>query len=96
MEDIDGDGIEDQFDSDDDGDGIPDESDPDRDGDGLSNAEEITNGSNPLDPNSVNYPASSISSVDGLKIVENSAIGSLVGQLRAIDPDDGATHQYEC
>ena len=61
MEDIDGDGIEDQFDSDDDGDGIPDESDPDRDGDGLSNAEEIANGSNPLDPNSVNYPASSIS-----------------------------------
>ena len=95
IEDIDEDGIEDQFDSDDDGDGIPDESDPDRDGDGLSNAEEIANGSNPLDPNSVNYPANSISSVDGLKIVENSAIGSLVGQLLAIDPDDGATHQYQ-
>ena len=61
LEDADGDGIADAS-EDDDNDGTPDDTDPDRDGDGLSNTEELANGSNPDDPNSINNAPTDISS----------------------------------
>jgi hypothetical protein len=96
VEDADNDGIEDHEDPsiDTDQDGIEDSNDPDIDGDGMTNSEEIANGSDPRDANSVNHAPSSISSNITLSFSENEPAGILVGQLTAVDQDDGAIHEF--
>ena len=73
VEDADNDGIEDHEDPsiDTDQDGIEDSEDSDIDGDGMSNSEEIANGSDPRDANSINHAPSSISSTTTLSFREN-------------------------
>ena len=96
VEDADNDGIEDHEDPsiDTDQDGIEDSEDSDIDGDGMSNSEEIANGSDPRDANSINHAPSSISSNGTLSFRENEPAGILVGQLSAVDQDDGASHEF--
>ena len=80
VEDLDGDGTENFYDN-------------DIDGDGLTNAEERLYGSDPWDGSSVNRPASDINA-SNLSIVENSAIGSVVGEFNATDPDGDTNHTF--
>ena len=96
VEDADNDGIEDHEDPsiDTDQDGIEDSEDSDIDGDGMSNSEEIANGSDPRDANSINHAPSSISSTTTLSFRENEPAGITVGQLSAVDQDDGASHEF--
>ncbi|MDA9120257.1 hypothetical protein N9J83_09005, partial [Opitutales bacterium] len=96
VEDADNDGIEDHEDPsvDTDQDGIEDSEDSDIDGDGMTNSEEIANGSDPRDANSTNHAPSLISSVATLSFRENQPAGILVGQLSAVDQDDGASHKF--
>ena len=66
VEDLDGDGVEDFYDSDD-------------DGDGYSDAEEVAYGSDPRDAASVaNAQPVGLSAVGGLQIMENQSVGTLV------------------
>ncbi|MBT3666767.1 MAG: hypothetical protein HN548_04745, partial [Opitutae bacterium] len=82
IEDLDGDGIEDYYDSDD-------------DGDGFSDAEEITYGSDPRDPNSLaNTSPSDLNSTTLLTIAENKPVGTIVGYFNATDPDNNALLTY--
>ena len=90
VEDLDGDGIENHYDTDDDNDSIPDELDPDDDNDGFSDADEFAYGSDPLDPNSMANAAPNSLDLNGTTILENLPIGT-VGQLIAHDPDTNAT-----
>ena len=73
VEDLDGDGTEDHYDT-------------DIDGDGLSNAEELLYNSDPWDASSINRPPSDINA-SNLTIAENSAIGTVIGEFNATDPD---------
>ena len=96
FEDADNDGIEDHEDPsiDTDQDGTEDSEDPDIDGDGMSNSEEVANGSDPRDVNSINHAPTVISSIEGLSFKENEPAGILVGQLIASDVDAGAIHEF--
>jgi len=78
VEDLDGDGTEDHYDSDD-------------DGDGFSDATEIAYGSDPRNPNSVANAAPNALDLNGSSILENQPAGTFVGKLLAIDPDTNAT-----
>ena len=79
IEDFDGDGTEDAYDSDD-------------DNDGFSDSAEIAYGSNPLDANSTaNASPTDLNASTPLQIAENQTIGSIVGQLTATDPDANST-----
>ncbi|MDA8806930.1 hypothetical protein N9N55_06870, partial [Opitutales bacterium] len=69
-----------------DGDGIEDHNDTDIDGDGLTNAEELAHNSDPWDANSSNRPPSDINA-SNLTIAENAAIGAVIGEFNATDPD---------
>ena len=73
VEDLDGDGTEDHYDD-------------DIDGDGLTNSEELLYNSDPRDANSSNRPPSDINA-SNLTIAENSAIGTVIGEFNATDPD---------
>ena len=73
VEDLDGDGTEDHYDD-------------DIDGDGLSNADELAYNSDPWDASSSNRPPSDINA-SNLTIAENSAIGTVIGEFNATDPD---------
>jgi hypothetical protein len=73
VEDLDGDGTEDYYDD-------------DIDGDGLSNAEELAYNSDPWDASSSNRPPSDINA-SNLTIAENSAVGTVIGEFNATDPD---------
>ena len=77
VEDLDGDGTEDHFDSDDDGDGFPD-------------ATETAYGSDPRDPNSVANAAPTSLDLNGSSILENQPVGTVIGRLSATDPDANA------
>ena len=82
VEDLDGDGIEDYYDSDD-------------DGDGFSDLAEIAYGSNPRDSNSVaNTSPSDLNSTTLLTIAENQPVGTIVGEFNATDPDNNAILTY--
>ena len=72
-----------------DGDGIEDHNDTDIDGDGLTNAEELAYNSDPWDASSSNRPPSDINATSNLTIAENSAIGTVIGEFNATDPDGG-------
>ena len=74
VEDLDGDQIEDFYDSDDDGDGFPD-------------SVEIAYGSDPRDPNSLVNAAPDSLELNGSTLLENAPIGTQVGELIATDPD---------
>ena len=75
VEDLDGDGIEDPYDEDDDGDGFTDE-------------EEIAYPSDPRDPNSIpNTAPIDLHATTSLMIAENLAVGSLIGNFSATDPN---------
>ena len=50
-------------------------------------------GSDPWDGSSVNRPVSDINA-SNLSIVENSAIGSVVGEFNATDPDGDTNHTF--
>ena len=78
VEDLDGDGIEDHFDTDD-------------DGDGFSDATEIAYGSDPRNAASVANQAPTQLDLNGTSVAENSNAGSIVGILTATDPDANAT-----
>ena len=83
VEDLDGDGVEDFYDSDD-------------DGDGYSDAEEVAYGSDPRDAASVaNVQPVGLSAVGGLQIMENQSVGTLVGVLSATDADTNDLLRYE-
>ena len=73
IEDLDGDGTEDHYDD-------------DIDGDGLTNADELAYNSDPWDASSSNRPPSDINA-SNLTIAENSAIGTVIGEFNATDPD---------
>ena len=81
VEDLDGDGIEDHYDS-------------DSDGDGFSDATEIDYGSDPRDPNSVANAAPNSLELNGTSILENQPVGTLVGQLYATDPDANSSLSF--
>ncbi|MDG1173886.1 MAG: hypothetical protein P8M67_06285, partial [Opitutales bacterium] len=70
-----------------DGDGATDSTDPDIDGDGMGNALEVSLGYNPKDAGSVNNAPEKIRSAHPFEASEDTAVGSIVGQLVATDPD---------
>jgi hypothetical protein len=78
VEDLDNDGTEDHFDSDD-------------DGDGFSDSVEIAYGSNPRDPNSVANAAPNTLVLNSSGFQENQPAGTIAGTLTATDPDNGDT-----
>ena len=80
VEDLDGDGTEDHYDD-------------DIDGDGLTNAEELAYNSDPWDASSSNRPPSDINA-SNLTIAENSAIGTIIGEFNATDPDGDLNFTY--
>ena len=75
VEDLDGDAIEDAFDTDD-------------DGDGFSDAEEVAYGSDPMDASSVANQAPSGIALDNSDVIENSPAGTKIGDFLVSDPDD--------
>ncbi len=77
IEDLDGDGVEDFYDTDD-------------DGDGFSDIVEHVYGSDPRDKNSVANAYPDSISISNLAILENQPIGTVVGSISATDPDHGA------
>jgi hypothetical protein len=81
IEDLDKDGIEDAFDS-------------DVDGDGFSNKEEVSFGSDPLDPNSLINKAPVGLLLSNSYIEENSPAGTVVGYLTGQDPDPNSSLSY--
>ena len=82
VEDLDGDGIEDHYDADD-------------DGDGFSDTDEIVYGSDPRNPNSVANAEPDSLSLTNSSFLENSPIGTVVGNLQATDPDANASFSYQ-
>ena len=78
VEDLDVDGTEDHYDSDD-------------DGDGFSDSTEIGYGSDPRDPQSVANATPNALDLNGSTIQENQPSGSFVGRFLAIDPDAKST-----
>ena len=82
VEDLDGDGIEDPYDS-------------DADGDGFSNQVELVNGSDPMDATSFNRAPSSLNAPAPLSVEENQAIGSIIGTFMGTDPDQNSTLRIE-
>ena len=95
VEDLDGDGIENHYDTDDDNDSILDELDPDDDNDGFSDADEIAYGSNPLDPNSVaNAAPTDLNATRILSIRENLPAGTFINTFNATDTDANTTLFY--
>ena len=80
VEDLDGDGTEDYYDD-------------DIDGDGLTNDEEVAYNSDPWDASSSNRPPSDINA-SNLTIAENSAIGTVIGEFNATDPDGEGNFTY--
>ena len=82
VEDLDGDGVEDQV-------------DPDRDGDGFSNADELAYGSDPSDPNSVANQAPTGLSLSSDTISENLPAGTVIGVVQAQDADANDTLTYQ-
>jgi hypothetical protein len=78
VEDLDGDGVEDHFDTDD-------------DGDGFSDSGEIAYGSDPRNPQSVPNSAPTTLDLNGSTIWENQPPGTLVGHLLATDTDTNTT-----
>ena len=61
----------------------------DTDGDGFSDFVEVEDGTNPLLASSFrNTAPTNILSYASLSILENESVGTLVGQLRAVDPND--------
>ena len=81
VEDLDGDSIEDAFDE-------------DIDGDGVSNLDEEAQGSDPLDPSSVNRNPNSLSTSGSLSVPENLPLNSVIGSFTASDPDSGDSLSY--
>ncbi len=75
VEDLDGDAIEDAFDTDD-------------DGDGFSDAQEVAYGSDPMDAASVANQAPNGIALDNSQIIENSPTGTKIGDFLVSDPDD--------
>ena len=82
VEDLDGDGIEDHYDADD-------------DGDGFSDTDEIVYGSDPRNPTSVANAEPDSLSLTNSSFLENSPIGTVVGNLQATDPDANASFSYQ-
>ena len=68
-------------------DGVQDPYDPDIDGDGVSNVDELSYGTNPLDPNSLNRAPTNLRVENELAVLENQAVGTVVGRLLADDAD---------
>ena len=68
-------------------DGVQDPYDPDIDGDGVSNVDELSYGTNPLDPNSLNRAPTNLRVENELAVFENRAVGTVVGRLLADDAD---------
>ena len=65
----------------------------DIDGDGLTNAEELAYNSDPWDASSSNRPPSDINA-SNLTIAENSAIGTVIGEFNATDPDGDGNFNF--
>ena len=82
VEDLDGDGVEDAYDSDD-------------DGDGYSDSDELAYGSDSRDPGSLANAAPTVLSTNGiLSIVENLPVGTRIGDFLGTDPDAGDSLTY--
>ena len=62
-------------------------------GTGLTNAEELLYNSDPWDASSSNRPPSDINA-SNLSIAENSAIGTVIGEFNATDPDGDQNHTF--
>ena len=77
IEDLDGDGVEDFYDTDD-------------DGDGFSDSVENAYGSNPRDKQSVANAYPDSISISNNSIAENRPVGTVVGSISATDPDNGS------
>ena len=75
VEDLDGDGIEDHYDSDD-------------DGDGFSDLAEIAYGSNPRDSNSLANTPPIFKQNQSFSIAENEPPATWIGNISAYDPDN--------
>ena len=78
VEDLDSDGIEDHFDTDD-------------DNDGFSDADELASGTNPRDASSLPNQSPATLDLNGSNILENQPAGTTVGQFNATDPDANST-----
>ena len=78
VEDFDGDGIEDHFDSDD-------------DDDGFSDTAETAYGSDPRNANSVANQAPTALDLNNTIVAENQPAGTIVGMLTGVDPDGNST-----
>jgi hypothetical protein len=78
VEDNDGDGMEDFYDSDD-------------DNDGFSDVEEIAKGTDPFDVHSVPNALPSSLVLNNLRLFENLPAGSIIGEFNATDPDANST-----
>ncbi|WP_407679932.1 immunoglobulin-like domain-containing protein, partial [Candidatus Chordibacter forsetii] len=70
-----------------DGDGVEDHYDPDDDNDGFLDLDELSYGSDPLDPNSVANAAPKSLVLSNASIFENEPTGTIVGKLSGSDPD---------
>jgi hypothetical protein len=81
VEDFDGDGVEDHFDTDD-------------DDDGFSDTAEIAYGSDPRNPASVANQAPAAIDLNGTTVAENQPAGTIVGDFNATDSDTNATHVF--
>ena len=82
IEDLDQDGVEDYFDK-------------DIDGDGFSNEEEISFGSDPLNPESLINRSPSDLFLSDSTFLENLPAGTRVGNFVGLDPDKNSTLRYE-
>ena len=82
IEDLDQDGVEDYFDK-------------DIDGDGFSNEEEISFGSDPLNPESLINRSPSDLFLSDSTFLENLPAGTHVGNFLGLDPDKNSTLRYE-
>ena len=78
IEDFDGDGTEDHFDTDD-------------DNDGFSDADELASGTNPRDASSLPNQSPATLDLNGSNILKNQPAGITVGQFNATDPDANST-----
>ena len=65
--------------------------DTDDDGDGFSDSAEIAYGSDPRDSNSVANAAPSALDLNNSTLLENSPVGTSIGQLTATDPDSDSS-----
>ena len=72
---------------DNDQDGVEDQYDPDDDNDGFLDLDELSYGSDPLDPNSVANAAPKSLVLSNASIFENEPTGTIVGKLSGSDPD---------